>query len=34
MRINAALLAGPGKDWEIQEIELGDPVSGAVQVQL
>lgn len=34
LKINAALLSGPGKDWEIQEIELGDPVTGEVQVQL
>lgn len=34
MKTKAAVLHGPGKDWEIDEIELGDPVAGEVQVRL
>ncbi|KAA5827038.1 NDMA-dependent alcohol dehydrogenase [Saccharopolyspora hirsuta] len=34
MKTKAALLHGPGKDWEVDEIELGDPVAGEVQVRL
>lgn len=34
MKTKAAILHGPGKDWEIEEVELGDPVAGEVQVKL
>ena len=34
MKLNAAVLGGIGQDWEIREIELGDPVAGEVQVKL
>ena len=34
MKLNAAVLSGIGQDWEIREIELGDPVAGEVQVKL
>ncbi|MGP4015069.1 NDMA-dependent alcohol dehydrogenase [Saccharopolyspora sp. 5N708] len=34
MKTKAAVLHGPGKDWEIDEIDLGDPVAGEVQVRL
>ncbi|WP_134322275.1 NDMA-dependent alcohol dehydrogenase [Cumulibacter soli] len=34
MKLNAAVLNGVGQDWEIREIELGDPVAGEVQVKL
>lgn len=34
MKTKAALLHGPGESWEIEEIELGDPVAGEVQVRL
>jgi S-(hydroxymethyl)glutathione dehydrogenase/alcohol dehydrogenase len=34
MKTRAALLRQPGQDWEIADIELGDPVDGEVQVRL
>ncbi|WP_406689731.1 NDMA-dependent alcohol dehydrogenase [Saccharopolyspora sp. ID03-671] len=34
MKTKAAILHEPGKDWEIAEIELGDPIEGEVQVRL
>ncbi|GAB3301739.1 NDMA-dependent alcohol dehydrogenase [Parasphingorhabdus pacifica] len=34
MKTKAAVLHGPGKDWEIDEIDLGDPVAGELQVRL
>ncbi|RKT87071.1 S-(hydroxymethyl)glutathione dehydrogenase / alcohol dehydrogenase [Saccharopolyspora antimicrobica] len=34
MKTKAALLHGPGENWEVDEIELGDPVAGEVQVRL
>ncbi|WP_153504602.1 NDMA-dependent alcohol dehydrogenase [Cumulibacter manganitolerans] len=34
MKIKAAVLGGVGQDWEVREIELGDPVAGEVQVKL
>ena len=34
MKVKAALLFEPGKDWVIDEVELGDPVAGEVQVRL
>ncbi|MEV6229811.1 NDMA-dependent alcohol dehydrogenase [Saccharopolyspora shandongensis] len=34
MKTKAAVLHGPGEDWEIEEIDLGDPVAGEVQVRL
>ncbi|MDO1481606.1 NDMA-dependent alcohol dehydrogenase [Rhodococcus ruber] len=34
MKTKAAILKAPGKDWEIEEIDLGDPISGEVQVRL
>ncbi len=34
MKTKAALLWEPGRDWEIGEIDLGDPVAGEVQVRL
>ncbi|MFC7342750.1 NDMA-dependent alcohol dehydrogenase [Saccharopolyspora griseoalba] len=34
MKTKAAILHGPGKDWEIEEVELGDPIAGEVQVRL
>ncbi|MEV4644637.1 NDMA-dependent alcohol dehydrogenase [Saccharopolyspora sp. NPDC049357] len=34
MKTKAAILHEPGKDWEVEEIELGDPIEGEVQVRL
>ena len=34
MKVKAAVLGGVGQDWEIREIELGDPVAHEVQVKL
>ena len=34
MKTKAAVLHEPGRDWEIEEIELGDPIEGEVQVRL
>ena len=34
MKIKAAVLGGVGQDWEVREIELGDPVANEVQVKL
>ena len=34
MKCRAAVLRGVGEDWEVREIELGDPVAGEVQVKL
>nr|AAL14237.1 6-hydroxylauric acid dehydrogenase [Rhodococcus ruber] len=34
MKTKAAVLRGVGQDWRIEEIELGDPVPGEVQVRL
>jgi len=34
MKTKAAILNAPGGKWEIEEVELGDPVAGEVQVRL
>lgn len=34
MKTKAAVLWEPGKDWEIEEVELGAPEAGEVRVQL
>jgi NDMA-dependent alcohol dehydrogenase len=34
MKTKGAVVLGPGKEWEIAEIDLGDPIAGEVQVQL
>ena len=34
MKTKGALLWGVGKDWSVEEIELGDPIAGEVQVRL
>ena len=34
MKTKAAVLPGVGEDWKIEEVELGDPVAGEVQVRL
>ena len=34
MRTKGAILRNPGEKWQIEEIELGDPVAGEVQVKL
>lgn len=34
MKTKAAVLYGPGQEWQIEEVELGDPVAGEVQVKL
>ncbi|MGC0364557.1 NDMA-dependent alcohol dehydrogenase [Rhodococcus sp. 27YEA15] len=34
MKIKAAVIKAPGQAWEIDEVELGDPVHGEVQVRL
>lgn len=34
MKTKAAVLWGPNQDWQVEEVELGDPVAGEVQVRL
>lgn len=34
MKTKGALLWGTHQDWSVEEIELGDPVTSEVQVQL
>ena len=34
MRTKGAILWGVGEEWSVEEIELGDPRAGEVQVQL
>ncbi|GAA3954200.1 NDMA-dependent alcohol dehydrogenase [Gordonia caeni] len=34
MRTKAAVLNGVNEEWEIEEVDLGDPVAGEVQVKL
>ncbi|HEY3685860.1 MAG TPA: NDMA-dependent alcohol dehydrogenase [Streptosporangiaceae bacterium] len=34
MKTKAAMLWEPGQDWQVEEIELGDPVADEVQVRL
>lgn len=34
MKTKAAMLWEAGQDWQVEEIELGDPVAGEVQVRL
>lgn len=34
MKTKAAMLWAAGQDWQVEEIELGDPVAGEVQVRL
>jgi S-(hydroxymethyl)glutathione dehydrogenase/alcohol dehydrogenase len=34
MKTKAAVLHGVGEDWRIEEVDLGDPVMGEVQVRL
>ncbi len=34
MKTKAAVLWGANQDWQIEEVELGDPVAGEVQVRL
>ncbi|MBD0322786.1 MAG: NDMA-dependent alcohol dehydrogenase [Aldersonia sp.] len=34
MKTKGAILRAPGKEWELTEIDLGDPVAGEVQVKL
>ncbi|UYP18739.1 NDMA-dependent alcohol dehydrogenase [Rhodococcus sp. Z13] len=34
MKTKAAVVKGVGRPWEIEEIDLGDPVAGEVQVRL
>ncbi|MFV0306432.1 MAG: NDMA-dependent alcohol dehydrogenase [Desertimonas sp.] len=34
MKTKAAIVTAPGNDWEIAEVDLGDPVHGEVQVRL
>ena len=34
MKTKGAIVRGPGQDWQIEEIELGDPIHGEVQVRL
>ncbi|GED96769.1 NDMA-dependent alcohol dehydrogenase [Gordonia crocea] len=34
MKTKAAVLHGVNEDWKIEEVELGDPVAGEVQVRL
>ena len=34
MKTKAAVLWGPDQDWQVEEVELGDPVAGEVQVRL
>ncbi|WP_227980393.1 NDMA-dependent alcohol dehydrogenase [Nocardia spumae] len=34
MKTKGALILGPGRDWEIAEFDLGDPIAGEVQVRL
>lgn len=34
MKTKAAVLRGVGEDWKVEEVDLGDPVDGEVQVRL
>ena len=34
MKTKGALLYEPNTDWKVEEIEVGDPVAGEVQVRL
>ncbi len=34
MKTKAAVLWGANQDWQVEEVEMGDPVAGEVQVQL
>ena len=34
MKTKAAVLHGVGEDWKVEEVDLGDPVAGEVQVRL
>ena len=34
MKTKAAVLWGANQDWQVEEVELGDPVAGEVQVRL
>lgn len=34
MKTKAAVLRGVNEEWKIEEVELGDPVAGEVQVKL
>ena len=34
MKTKAAVLWGAHQDWQVEEVELGDPVAAEVQVQL
>jgi S-(hydroxymethyl)glutathione dehydrogenase / alcohol dehydrogenase len=34
MKTKGAILWGVGEDWKIEDIEIGDPVAGEVQIQL
>lgn len=34
MKTRGALLYGPGQDWQVEEIEVGDPIAGEVTVRL
>jgi len=34
MKTKGAILRGAGRDWEIEEFDLGDPIAGEVQVRI